>query len=353
MAVNSRSSSRRVAVRGGLAVVLLATAAGCSSGGGEKAAEGGAGGSQDVFKGETINFVVPFDPGGGYDVYTRTIAPYLGDCLGAEMVVRNEPGAGSLLATNTTAKADPDGTRIQIMNMAGVVSSQLAGADGVQYDLKEFSWIGRISAPAEVVLTGADSDLKTFDDLVKASRPIKLVATGPGASDYIGAAVLAEAYELDYEIATGFAGSGEATNAVIAGDADIHVMPFDSELATMESKQTRPLTLFAEELPEYMPKTELIGEVEPPSKEGQELIDSFMALSQAGRSVTAPPGLPEDKLTALREGFTCAMENEKLLADLDKQKRPVNFMEGGEYADLVDEALNPSEGFQKLLEDSF
>ena len=344
-------SGLRTAARSGVAAVLLATVVGCSEGGGE--AEEEEEGAGKVFEGETIDFVVPFDPGGGYDVYTRTIAPYLGECLGAEMVVRNEPGAGSLLATNATAKAEPDGTRIQIMNMAGVVSSQLAGAEGVQYDLKEFSWIGRISAPAEVVLTGTDSDLKTFDDLVASSDPIKLVATGPGASDYIGAAVLAEAYDLESEIATGFAGSGEATNAVIAGDADIHVMPFDSELATMESNQTRPLMLFAEELPEYMPETELIGDVQPPGDEGQELVDSFMALSQAGRSVTAPPGLPEDRLTALREGFTCAMEDPKLLADLEKQQRPVNFLEGGEYAELVDEALNPSEGFQKLLEASF
>lgn len=354
MAVKSGPRSRRTAARSSVAVLLLATVAGCSEGGGG----GGGGGSADdaagVFEGETINFVVPFDPGGGYDVYTRTIAPFLGECLGAEMVVRNEPGAGSILATNNTAVADPDGTRIQIMNMPGVVSSQVAGAEGVQFDLSEFSWIGRIAAPAEVVLSGADGDIKTFEDLTSAGEPVKFVATGPGASDYIAGTVLAEAYEIPYEMATGFAGSGEATNAVIAGDADIHVMPFDSELATMESNQTVPLMLMAEELPEYMPEAPLIGDLDaPPSPEGQELIDSFMTLSQTGRSVTAPPGLPEEQLTALRDGFTCAMENEELLGELDKQRRPVNFMEGEEYAELVEEALSPSEEFSKLLEGAF
>ncbi len=60
------------------------------------------------YQGETIDLVVPYDPGGGYDVYARAIAPYLGECLGAEIVVKNEPGAGGLLASNATAVADAD-----------------------------------------------------------------------------------------------------------------------------------------------------------------------------------------------------------------------------------------------------
>jgi tripartite-type tricarboxylate transporter receptor subunit TctC len=348
----SASRTRRAARRGGVVAVLFAMVVGCSQGGGG----GGAAteGSEKVFGGERIDFVVPFDPGGGYDTYTRTIAPYLGECLGAEMVVRNEPGAGSILATNNTAVAKPDGTRIQIMNMPGAVSSQIAGAEGVQFDVTEFSWIGRIAAPAEVVLTGADSELQSFDDVLAAKEPIKFVATGPGASDYIGATVLAEAYEIPNDIATGFPGSGEATSAVIAGDADIHVMPYDSELSTMDSNQTRPLLLMDEELPKYMPESPVLGDVPPPPSEtGQELIDSFFTLSKTGRAVTAPPGLPEEQLNALREGFTCAMENQELLDELDKQRRPVDFMEGAEYADLVEEALQPSQEFQQLLESAF
>lgn len=353
MAVTSGLRIRRPAARSVVAAVLLTTVVGCSDsgGGGGDAAEEDAG---NVFEGESIDFVVPFDPGGGYDTYTRTIEPYLADCLGAEIVVRNEPGAGSILATNNTAKAEADGTRIQIMNMIGTVSAQVADAEGVNYDLSEFSWIGRISAPAEVVLAGNDSGLDTFEDLAGASDEVQFVATGPGASDFIGANVVGQAYELPHKVATGFAGSGEASAAVIAGDADIHVMPYDSVLSKIESNEMRPLMLFADELPPYMPEVPLIGDVQaPPSDDGQELLDNFMTMSKAGRSVAAPPGLPEEQLSALREGFTCAMEDQKLLDELERQERPVDFMEGEEYADLVQDALNPSEAFRALLEQSF
>lgn len=353
MAVKGGTRRRAAAGRGGVAVALLVTVAACSEGGAGGAGGGGGDGSEKPFEGETIDFVVPFDPGGGYDTYTRTIAPYMAECLGAEMVVRNEPGAGSLLATNSTAVAEPDGTRIQIMNMPGAISSQLAGAEGVRFDLNEFSWIGRIAAPREVVIAGKDSGLETFEDLATADDTVQLVATGPGASDFIGANTLAQAFELEHDIATGFAGSQEATNAVIAGDADVHVMPYDTVLPVIEAGDVVPLVMFADELPEYMPETPLIGDVEPPSEEGQELVDSFMTIAETGRSVTAPPGVPEEQLTALREGFSCAMENQELLDELDEQRRPLDVMEGEEYAQLVEEALKPSDAFQALLEEAF
>ena len=63
--------------------------------------------------------------------------------------------------------------------------------------------------------------------------------------------------------------------------------------------------------------------------------------------------MPEDRLTALRDGFACAMENEDLLAELDSQQRPVNFLSGEEMADLVAEVLDPSPEFQAVLEESF
>jgi tripartite-type tricarboxylate transporter receptor subunit TctC len=349
--VKSGTKVRTVVSRSALAAALLATVVGCSDGGGDGGSS--AEGADKPFEGETIDFVVPFDPGGGYDVYTRTVAPYLGECLGAEMVVRNEPGAGSLLATGRTATSKPDGLRIQIFNMPGVVGSQIAGAEGVRYDLNEFSWIGRIAAPPTAVVTPTSGDITDFQSILDATDTVQFVATGPGSSDYVSAAVIAGAYGIPYETTTGFAGAPEATNAVIAGDADAHVMPFDSVISVIDSKQVTPAVVIADELPEYMPDAPLIGEFEPTAADGQDLLDGLATLAATGRAVGAPPGLPEDKLTALREGFTCAMEDPKLLEELATQERPVDYLDGEEYAALVKEALAPSAAFAKVVKASF
>lgn len=62
------------------------------------------------------------------------------------MVVQNEPGAGGLLAVNKTFTTSPDERRLQIVNTVGAVSAQMAGTDGVQFDMLEFSPVGRIVA---------------------------------------------------------------------------------------------------------------------------------------------------------------------------------------------------------------
>ena len=343
--------------RVGATAVLLATVAACGGsgdgGGGGQGSGGGGEDSSEVFRGETIDFVVPFDPGGGYDTYTRVIAPYLEECLGARIVVKNEPGAGSLLATNQTAVAPPDGTRIQITNTPGMLGSQIAGAEGVSFDANEFSWIGRISSPPDVVLTNPDSELTDFEAIANSSDSVQFVATGPGSSDYVASAVLGEAYEIPHEIATGFAGSQEATNAVVAGDADVHIMPYDTVLPVIDAGDATPVVLLAEELPQYMPEAPLIGEFMPESEAGQQLVTSLITLTASGRAVAAPPGVPEDRLTALRDGFTCAMENEELLAELESQQRPVSYLSGEEMQELVGEVLSPSPEFQAVLEEAF
>ena len=358
MVVRSARKMRTAAGRAGITAALLAVLVGCggsqgegeSPGGGEEAAGGGEGGN--VLEGETIDFVVPYDPGGGYDTYTRLIAPYLSDCLGARVVVRNEPGAGGLLATNKTATSPADGTRIQILDMVGVSAAQLAESEGAGFDLGEFSWIGRVAAPPLVVLTDGDGDMTDFQDILDASE-VQFVATGLGGSEYISAAVLSEAYDIPGKISTGFPGSGDATNTVIAGDADAHVMPYDSVLKFFESGDGAPAAVLADEVPEYMPEAPLIGEFEPKAENGQELVDQLMALADTGRAVGTAPGVPEDRLAALQEGFACAMENEELLAELDSQRRPVDFMGGEEYAQLVDQVLDPSEEFLAVVEESF
>ena len=352
MVVRSGTKKRALAGRVAMAGALVAAVAGCSSGGGNSGGAPADGGG-NPFEGEAIDFVVPFDPGGGYDVYTRTIAPYLEECLGARVTVLNEPGAGSLLATNQTAQAEPDGSRIQITNTPGMLGSQIAGAEGVSFDANEFSWIGRISSPVDVVLTNPSGDLATFEDITGSSDSIQFVATGPGSSDYVASAVLGEAYGIPHEIATGFAGSQEATNAVVTGDADVHVMPYDTVLPVIDAGDASPVVLLAEEVPQYMPEAPLIAEFMPESEAGQDLVNSLMTLTASGRAVTAPPGVPEDRLTALRDGFACAMENEELLAELESQQRPVSFLSGEEMQDLVAEVLDPTPEFQAVLEKSF
>jgi tripartite-type tricarboxylate transporter receptor subunit TctC len=332
-----------------MTVMLAGALSACGSGG-----SGSSDGDEEAgFAGENVDFVVPYEPGGGYDAYARALAPYLEECLDATIVVRNEPGAGGLVATNQTAAAGADEARFQIVNTVGLVSAQIAGADGANFDLNDLNWIGRVSAPPNVIVVAQDSEIQTFDDLLERGSDVRFVAQGPGANDFLAPNIIGAAYGVDFEIVTGFAGSAEARTAVVAGEADAHALPVDSQLPAIESGDVRPIVTVDEEPDPLLPDVPTIYESEAPSDEGREIIDNLVALGQTGRALIASPEMESGRVDALREGFQCAAENEELLAELEEQQRPLNTLDGQETADLVAEVLEAPEGFRQLVTDSY
>ncbi|MEX2291620.1 MAG: tripartite tricarboxylate transporter substrate binding protein [Mycobacteriales bacterium] len=343
----------RIAHRVVLAAALAGlVACGSDEGGSDTAAPAGGAADEAVFDGVALDLVVPYEPGGGYDAYARAMAPYLEQCLGATIVVKNEPGAGGLLATNKTAAAPTDADRIQIVNTAGLVSAQLAGAEGANFDLNDLSWIGRVSSPPNVIVVGANSPIKSFQDMVDASSPIRFVAQGEGANDYIAPNIVAQAYDFPYEIITGFAGSSEARTAVIAGDADAHALPVDSQLGAIESGDVRPIVTIDEEPDPLLPDTPTIYDTDP-GEDAKAIIDSLVAMGQTGRALMASPEMDDARLTALREGFQCAVEQDDLLAELEEQKRPLDPLSGEETAQLIQDVLQSPEEFTALVTESY
>lgn len=333
-----------------LALALAGTLTACASGAGS---DDGTSGAESSFEGREIDLVVPYEPGGGYDAYARAMAPYLETCLGATVVVRNEPGAGGLLATNKTAAAAGSANRIQIVNTAGLVSAQIAGAEGAKFDLADLSWIGRVSSPPNVIVVGKDNPIQSFQGLVDAEAPVRFVAQGEGANDYIAPNIVGQAYDFPFKIITGFAGSSEARASVVAGNADAHVLPIDSQLGAIKSGDVRPIVTIDEEPDPLLPDVPTIYETKPGSDEALAILDALVAMGQTGRALMASPEMAEDRLATLREGFQCAVADEELLAQLEQQQRPLNPLGGEETAQLVKDVLSSPEKFQTLVKDSY
>jgi tripartite-type tricarboxylate transporter receptor subunit TctC len=339
-----RPSSK--ALRAAAAVVVFAALAACGSG----AADGEEAGP---FAGEDVDLVVPYEPGGGYDAYARALAPYLEDCLDATVVVRNEPGAGGLVATNRTSTAGAEEKRIQIVNTVGLVSAQIAHAEGVSFDLEKLNWIGRIAGPPSVMVVATASPIQTLADLVHAGRPVKFVTTGPGSNDYIAPNILGAAYGFPLEIVSGFAGAPEARAAVVAGNADAHVLPIDSQLPAIESGDVRPIVTIDGERDPSLPDTPTVYEAAPPDDRAKVMIDNLVALGRTGRALMASAQMPADRVEALRAAFGCAIGNADLVAALGEQERPLDPLGGPETARLVSDVLTAPEEFRQMIVASY
>jgi tripartite-type tricarboxylate transporter receptor subunit TctC len=304
--------------------------------------------------GETIQLIVPFAPGGGYDAYARQLAPALGKQLNATVVVINKPGAGGILATNAVWNSEPDGTIIALFNTPGHLGSALAGSPGVRYDAEKFSYIGRLSSEPDVVVTSKGSPYKSWADVMakRGSPPIRFAATGPGAAEYIDGVVLQRLLNLDSSVVTGYASSSEAYLSVLSKLVDLHSLTYGSQLSAMTSGDAVPLlTIGSKDGFPLLAKAPTLSDVVAPDK--QALVQSHTKLVETGRTIAGPPGMRPELLELLRNAFQKVVTDPDYAAAAAKAKRPITFANGQQVADMVTEIMRSPKSYVDLLKQAY
>ena len=87
------------------------------------------------FHGKTVRMVVGSGTGGGYDIFARLIAPYLGKALEANVVVENQPGAGGITSLNRLYIAPPDGLTMSFANGTSTAFAQITDQQGLRFEI--------------------------------------------------------------------------------------------------------------------------------------------------------------------------------------------------------------------------
>ncbi len=139
----------REAVRcSGGALLAALMVMGCSEqgGGSSRLADGPSEGCPGV-AGETIRWIVPFSPGGGYDVYSRLLEPFYEEAIGAEIVIQNRVGAGGRIGARAVRDSEPDGTTLRLVNAFALLVGEMTGETSGLDPLAGFTVLGRLSPP--------------------------------------------------------------------------------------------------------------------------------------------------------------------------------------------------------------
>jgi tripartite-type tricarboxylate transporter receptor subunit TctC len=304
--------------------------------------------------GKTIQLIVPFDPGGGYDSYARQLAPELGKQLDATVIVVNKPGAGGVLATNQVSKAKPDGTTLVLLNTPGHLGSALAGSPGVQYSPQAFSYIGRLSSEPDVVLTARDNAYASWADVMHKTgpAPVRFAATGPGSNEYMDGVVLHSLLGLDSSVVTGYSTSNEAYLGVLSKIVDLHSRSYSSQQSALRSGDARALlTIGSKDGLSLLADSPTLLDVVPPDK--QDLARSHTTLIESGRTIAGPPGMRLDLLELVRTAFQTVVTNPGYAAAAQASRRPIEFADGQQVADSVAEIMHSPPAYIDLLRQAY
>lgn len=331
-----------------LPLVALVAAA-CGGQASESEAEDASG---SCYEGQTVDLVVSYGPGGGYDTLARTAAPFLEEELGATVVVQNEAGAGGLQAANSIYTAEPDGLTFGLFSGQGLVGSVLGGAEGVQFEVSEFTYLGRLANEPRVLSVGAGTPFETIGD-VQAADEFRFASSGPGGSDHIDATVLFPVLDINGEIITGYSGSAETELAVISGDADGNSGTVGTRLSAIENGDTRPVLVMGTERSEELPDVQILPELDL-APEQAELAQAYLQLQDIGRAVLGPPGIPDDCRQELESAFEAVWSDEEFLQQAEEAgQQGLGYLPGDELREIVESVLDSPEEFRTLLQQAY
>jgi len=199
------------------ASVVLAAAL-CLEGCGHSGVDESSGG--DFYQGKTVSIIVGSGAGGGFDTTARLVARHIGRHIpGAPTpIVVNMPGGGGLVAANHVFSAAPkDGTVIGLFHEAQVMN-QLTGGEGVNFDLRQFNWLGSSYDDPNVCIVRTDAPVTTFKDMIGRPMPIAVGGTGPGSNTYDAPRVLGAATGANLKAVAGYPTTNDVRVGVERGE---------------------------------------------------------------------------------------------------------------------------------------
>jgi tripartite-type tricarboxylate transporter receptor subunit TctC len=288
----------------------------------------------DFYKGKTVTYIVSTAPGGGYDLYGRLIAEYMQKYLpGSTFVVKNLPGAGHLVGTNTIYASKPDGLTIGTFN-TGLIYNQLIGLDGVKFDLNKMSWIGKAASDPRIIAVHPDLPIKTFNDLQRHKELLNFSTSGPGSAAYVETVMLAKALKLPAKIMTGYNGSDDQL-AMRRGEIRAAIASRSSWEGFVKNGYGRFIVQIGGTQPDL---PQLSAQVQDSTAKA--LIALVQSQGDISRLTAGPPDIPADRLAALRDAYRKSMADPELQARAEKLERPVDPAFGEDVLKMVQAALN-------------
>ena len=294
------------------------------------------------FAGKTLRILVGFSAGGGYDLYARELARYMGRHMRGNptVVVQNMPGAGSLKAVNYLYNAAPrDGTVIATF-ARGIVFEPLIGhPDGAQFEATKFNWIGSVSNEVGVCGIMSSRGIASWQDML--TKRTLIGASGAGADSDAFSVVLRNLFHLPMKIVSGYPGGADMNLAMERGEIDGRCgWSWSSILSTkrdwLVNKQIQLTLQIALAKHEDLPDVPLIMDLVSDPARGAAL-KVIVSRQSIARPFAAPPDVPPERIDTLRRAFDETVADADFLSEMRREALEVRPVGGAEVQKLMQE----------------
>ncbi len=290
----------------------------------------------DFYRGKTVRVIIGYGAGGNYDLYGRLATEFLSRHIPGNptVIAVNMPGAGGFKAIDYLYKVAPqDGTHL------GAVAQQTALTllvdDKMGIDPRRFSYLGRLTSMVDVAVALPKSGLTSFADTRK--REVTVGAGQSTSTSAIYARALNAYAGSRFKIVTGYSGTAEIQLAVERGEVDVNGGESLPAIIVQypEWLQGKAVLLYQNGLKRFsmLPKVPTMSELAT-SDEGKRVMGVLAGTAEIGRSILTTPGVPGERVAALRTAFAAMLKDPEFIASTKKRKLMIDGATG-EQMDAV------------------
>jgi tripartite-type tricarboxylate transporter receptor subunit TctC len=289
---------------------------------------------EEFYRSKSITMLIGSAVGGGYDIYGRVFARHMSRHIpgNPSIIVKNMPAAAGLAAASTLyTTADKDGSVIAAFTN-GAAMDPLFGNPGARFDAQRFNWLGSIGKLQNICATWHQSPVRTI--AAAQAREVIVAAAGATSNTAIVPKTLNALIGTRFKTIAGYDAGTGLTLAMERGEAE-----GVCGLSWSTIKVSRPhwirdkllniiVQMGVTKLPELPNVPSALDLVSDP--ESRQVLELILIRQEAGRPFAAPPGVPADRLAALRRAFDATLADAEFRADADKAQLEIEPLSASE-----------------------
>ena len=298
-------------------------------------------GVADFYKGRNVEIIVGWSAGAGYDVYARFLARYMGRRIpgNPSVIVQNMAGAASLRATNYIYNVAPkDGSAFGMIGRGTAFDPLLIPSTPAQFEAAKFGWLGSMNDEVSVCVAWAEPTVTSLDDVF--TKELVIGGSGPSSDTDQFPMLMNRTLGTRFRIIPGYPGGNEINLAMQRGEVKGRCGWSWSSIRVTHPEQHRSkvfhvLVQLGLSKHADLPDVPLIMDLAK-SDEQRQMFKLVFARQVMGRPFLAPPGLPADRLAALRKAFMETMADPEFLAEAARMKLEITPVDGAKVQALVE-----------------
>jgi tripartite-type tricarboxylate transporter receptor subunit TctC len=308
------------------------------------------------YAGRQVNFIIPTSAGGGFDLYSRVLMDYMRKYIPGQptIVMQNMPGAGGVRAANYVSSVAPRDGSVLGMPLSNIPLAEALDPQAVKYRSVAFSWIGTITPETEVLAVWRNTGVASIED--SRHKELAIGATGKLGTLALNAGLVKGLLGSKFKIILGYPAGNEVNQAMENGEVQGRTNQWTSWKTQrpqwVEDGLLNYLVQIGPREKELPQVPSFLDLVKTPRE--QAMVRLLQSNQLLGRSIYAPPGIPADRLAALRDAFDKTMRDPEFLARMKAQELEVNPQPGTALGDEITRTMENADAaardFKRLLD---